>query len=191
MGRAGLSCGGGWQKRRVSSSLWMQKTWGVVKADQRPGRHFPHPPAHAALASLTWWDADPGGPRTAPHQAALHLTGLICLLNMETTSSPPCPWAALRPVRLTLDVRPGGEICRADSHLHYSSWLFNRSGFACTAAWLRVASACFVVFFYFYIFTRRQIGSSPPARGTIQMFWFNLLEQPSDKSSSCFAKTQI
>lgn len=99
---------------------------------------LPYPLAHSTWASLTWWDADPGGPRTAPLQAALHLTGLICLLNMETTSSPPRPRAALRPVGLTLDVRPGGEICQAASHLHYSSWLFNRTGFTCTAAWLWV-----------------------------------------------------
>ncbi|CAB1459191.1 unnamed protein product [Pleuronectes platessa] len=59
----------------------------------------------------------PGGPRTPPLHAALHLTGLIYLLNMETTSSPPRPRAALRPVRLTLTVRPGG----AGPRLHYSS----------------------------------------------------------------------
>lgn len=50
------------------------------------------------------------------------------------------------------------------------------------------AASCF----NFYIFTRSQSGSSPPAltlssRETTQMFWFHLLEQPSRKSSSCFA----
>lgn len=103
---------------------------------RRPGRRAPLPPPLQLGPGLTWWDADPGGPRTAPLHAALHLTGLICLLNMETTSSPSRPRAALRPVRLTLNVRPGGEICQADSHLHYSSWLFNRTGFTRTAAQL-------------------------------------------------------
>lgn len=123
MGRAGLSCGGGWQKRGVTSSLQGRKTWGVAEAG----------PFLQLGPGLTWWDSDPGGPRAAPLHAGPHLTGLICLLNMETTSSPPRPRAALRPVRLTLNVRPGGEICQAASHLHYSSWLFNRTGFSCTA----------------------------------------------------------
>lgn len=108
--------------------VWWRRARGRATA-------LPHPPLQLG-PGLTWWDADPGGPRTEPLHAALHLTGLICLLNMETTSSPPRPWAALRPVRLTLNVRPGGEICQADSHLHYSSWLFNRAGFTRTAVLL-------------------------------------------------------
>lgn len=54
--------------------------------------------------------------RFRPRRSAcpgLRLAGVARLLNMETTSSAAVPRAAPGPVRLTLNVRPGGAICRA------------------------------------------------------------------------------
>lgn len=90
-GRAGAQPG----RSRVTSSSRGRATWGVAEA------------------GITWWDSDPGGPRAAPRCAGLRLTGLMRLLNMETTSSPAVTELLPGPVRLTLNVRPGGVICRA------------------------------------------------------------------------------
>lgn len=129
MGRAGLRCGGGRQKRGVISSLRMLED---VRRGGGGAEARPHPMRSGPRRSAS--------PRCPPFNRS------NLLLNMETNSSPACPRAALRPVSgLRASAQEGSSAAATRAFIIHHDYLTARIQLhrrACSCASSRGSFTC-------------------------------------------------